>query len=221
MAIHSTTCMLVILLFVYSGHSLFSCACVYLLCINTTHTCRPLSLCCSDMSSGVKFCSLKALPLKVEVVKLSSCFSHSKETKGVCECKCIQLFLAELINPLSRLTPHCHSPVKTHTHTHANTLTHTYILHAVFIGLNDGGWLFSLRQKRRDKLSARPAAPVQPHKSQGKYRKLEIDREVKVNKWKANNERIMRERQHLQKIKYLITLNKLSPLAILKSPDCF
>lgn len=125
MAIHSTTCMLVTL-FVYSGHSLFSCACVYL-CINTTHTCRPLSLCCSDMSSGVKFCSPKALPLKVEVVKLSSCFSHSKETKGVCECKCIQLFLAELINPLSRLTPHCHSPVRTHTHTDTRKHTDTYI----------------------------------------------------------------------------------------------
>lgn len=104
-------------------------------CTNTMHTYRPLSLCCITMSCGVKFCSLKALPLKVEVVKLPSCLSHSEQTKGVCECTCIQLFLADLINPLSRLTPHCHSLLRTHTHTQ----TRTYILHAVFIGLNDRG----------------------------------------------------------------------------------
>lgn len=178
------------------------------------HTYRPLSLCCITMSCGVKFCSLKALPLKVEVVKLPSCLSHSEQTKGVCECTCIQLFLADLINPLSRLTPHCHSLLRTHTH------TDTYIHSPCCVHRPEWqGWQFSLRQKRRDKLSAWPAAPVQPHDTDREREnwKLEMGREVEVAKWKADNERLTRERQHLQKIKHLITLNKLSLLAILKS----
>lgn len=56
------------------------CACVFRReCVNTTHVQTSLPL-LHHVSSGVKFCSPKALPFQVEVVKLPSCLSHSQQT---------------------------------------------------------------------------------------------------------------------------------------------
>lgn len=43
---------------------------------------------------------------------------------------------------------------------------------------------------------------------------------LKRGRWRWLNERLTRERGHFQKIKHLITLNKLSPLSYSEIPVC-
>lgn len=111
---------------------------------------------CNTRRSGLRLPSPEALSLQVEVVTLPALVIQN--TAKVCECTCIHLFMAEIKkkkkNPVFRLTPHCHRLLRTRAQTHA------YILHTMFRGLNDRGWRFPRWQKKRDKLSAWPAAPV-------------------------------------------------------------
>lgn len=83
------------------------------------------------MRSGPRLASLEAQSLQAEVGNLFALVIQS-EAK-VCESTCIHLFTAELINPVFRLAPHCHSLPRTRAQTHA------YILHTVLRGLNDRG----------------------------------------------------------------------------------
>lgn len=83
------------------------------------------------MRSGPRLPSLEAQSLQAKVGNLFALVIQS-EAK-VCESTCIHLFTAELINPVFRLAPHCHSLPRTRAQTHA------YILHTVLRGLNDRG----------------------------------------------------------------------------------
>lgn len=221
--------MLVLPLFVQSDQNLFPCANVFMRVVGKlkTETHMQTCLCCITVSLGVKFCSLKASPFQVQVCETPiTLLSFSANLMCVCECPCIQLFLAELIKPPILSPALSSSPRSTHTHTHMHTCT--YIFHALFIGLNDRGDSFPCGKRGGTSCQHGPLhlPSLTGHtedetQSRRENWKLETQGDIEVAESKADHQRVTRERwQRKLKIKHLIALNKLSPLSYSEIPVC-